>query len=331
MLALGRLGWSLRRIEESTGVRRETASAYLKAAGIAVRGKGGRAGTWPPKPATTEGVSTDPGSNPAISRRVSTDSGSSKPATTEGVSPDSGASAARGRAGGASACEPFRELIAEALSRGRNAKAIWQDLVDEHGFTGRYASVKRFAAKLRGERGARGAGRHHHAAGRGSAGRLRRGADGARPGERASTAGRGSSCLTLGLLAQVGPPAHLEIEHADLGRASRAGLAPARRHAAGHRARQPARRRAHARHLRSRAQPALPRHARALRCGRAAVPCEESRSQGQGRVGCRPRSEHAFQGTAASKTSKRHRPTSTAGKSAGRTRVSTGRPSARWP
>ena len=28
--ALGRLGWSLRRIEEETGVRRETASSYLK-------------------------------------------------------------------------------------------------------------------------------------------------------------------------------------------------------------------------------------------------------------------------------------------------------------
>lgn len=32
--AVGRLGWSLRRIEEATTVRRETASAYLKAAGI---------------------------------------------------------------------------------------------------------------------------------------------------------------------------------------------------------------------------------------------------------------------------------------------------------
>jgi transposase len=38
----------------------------------------------------------------------------------------------------------------EALSRGRNGKAIWQDLVDDHGFVGRYASVKRFVAKLRG-------------------------------------------------------------------------------------------------------------------------------------------------------------------------------------
>jgi hypothetical protein len=28
--------------------------------------------------------------------------------------------------------------------------AIWQDLVDGHGFAGRYASVKRFVHKLRG-------------------------------------------------------------------------------------------------------------------------------------------------------------------------------------
>ena len=27
--------------------------------------------------------------------------------------------------------------------------AIWQDLVDDHGFTARYASVRRFVAKLR--------------------------------------------------------------------------------------------------------------------------------------------------------------------------------------
>ena len=44
VIALGRLGWSLRRIEEATGVRRETASAYLRVAGVVVRppGDGGR-------------------------------------------------------------------------------------------------------------------------------------------------------------------------------------------------------------------------------------------------------------------------------------------------
>jgi len=37
VLALGQLGWPLRRIEDATGVRRETAGAYLKAAGLPVR------------------------------------------------------------------------------------------------------------------------------------------------------------------------------------------------------------------------------------------------------------------------------------------------------
>ena len=35
---------------------------------------------------------------------------------------------------------------------GRNAMAIWQDLVDEVGFTARYASVRRFVRQLRGAR-----------------------------------------------------------------------------------------------------------------------------------------------------------------------------------
>ena len=53
VVALGRLGWSLRRIEEATGVRRETVSDYLRAAGVAVRRRGGQPKAWPPKPATT--------------------------------------------------------------------------------------------------------------------------------------------------------------------------------------------------------------------------------------------------------------------------------------
>ena len=61
IVALGRLGWSLRRIEEATGVRRETVSGYLKAAGIAVRGPG-RPSEGTPKPAIPPPeVSTDSG------------------------------------------------------------------------------------------------------------------------------------------------------------------------------------------------------------------------------------------------------------------------------
>ncbi len=122
VLALGRLGWTLRRIERETGVRRETVSAYLRAAGVAVRGRG-RPGEERTKP--------------AISQEVSTDA-----APTPWPPP--------GRAPCASACEPFRDLIIEALGHGRNAMAIWQDLVDDHGFTARYASVRRFVRQLRG-------------------------------------------------------------------------------------------------------------------------------------------------------------------------------------
>ncbi len=73
VLALGRLGWPLRRIQQATAVRRETASAYLKAAGIRVRGRG-RPGVGPSKPAISEEVSTDliP-SKAATTRPVSTD------------------------------------------------------------------------------------------------------------------------------------------------------------------------------------------------------------------------------------------------------------------
>jgi hypothetical protein len=65
VIALGQLGWSLRRIQRMTGVRRETAATYLKAAGIAVQAAGS-SGTPPPaKPATA----------------VFTDSMAAKPAT----------------------------------------------------------------------------------------------------------------------------------------------------------------------------------------------------------------------------------------------------------
>lgn len=119
-VALERLGWPLRRIEAATGVRRETVSGYLKAAGVAVRGRGRPSGE---------------GAKPAISQAVST-------GPPERSGPPS-------RAPGASACEPHRELIVEALGRGRNAMAIWKDLVDDHGFTAGYASVRRFVRQVR--------------------------------------------------------------------------------------------------------------------------------------------------------------------------------------
>jgi hypothetical protein len=124
VLALGRLGWSLRRIEDATGVRRETSSAYLKAAGIAVRKP--RQVAPPPKPATTGGVSTD--------------CAPQKPASEGEVSTDPAAQKAPSRSPTASACEPYRDEIEQALRLGRNAVAIYQDLVTGYGFSAKYAA-----------------------------------------------------------------------------------------------------------------------------------------------------------------------------------------------
>lgn len=48
----------------------------------------------------------------------------------------------------ASACEPYRAFIQAQVALRRNYTAIYQDLVDQFGFTGAYNSVKRFAGGL---------------------------------------------------------------------------------------------------------------------------------------------------------------------------------------
>src|ERR1035437_2379864 len=64
VIALGRLGWSLRRIEQATGVRRETAGDYLRSAGIALRTPSGW-GRKPPAKAATSVITGSDGSKPA--------------------------------------------------------------------------------------------------------------------------------------------------------------------------------------------------------------------------------------------------------------------------
>ena len=48
-----------------------------------------------------------------------------------------------------SACEVHREWIESQVQQGRNAVSIYQDLVEKHGFTQRYNSVKRFVRTLK--------------------------------------------------------------------------------------------------------------------------------------------------------------------------------------
>jgi transposase len=155
VLALGRLGWPLRRIQQETGVRRETASAYLKAAGIAVRPPGGW-GKRPPASKPANEVSPDFSAELAASTTAAASAAvptsaqepappDSKPAKEVSTDPAPATNST------ASVCEPYRDFIELSLSKGRNAKAIYQDLVDDHGFTGRYSSVKRFVRRCRGK------------------------------------------------------------------------------------------------------------------------------------------------------------------------------------
>jgi len=179
VLALGRLGWPLRRIQQETRIRRETASQYLKAAGIAVRlpGGWGRRAAKPANQVITDfgaakpaiAVITDPNCNPKTNpenpaakgkatskpaNRVITDSevitdlNPSQPHEVGAFSSEQVASPQRSPS--ASACESYREAIELGLSRGRNAMAIYQDLVSEYSFASSYQSVQRFVRKLRG-------------------------------------------------------------------------------------------------------------------------------------------------------------------------------------
>ena len=152
VIALGRLGWSLRRIEEATGVRRETAGDYLRSAGIVVRSPGSWGPKSLPKPATLVITGSD-SSKPAMEVTTGSDepANNSKAATLviTGFLP-SGADLAQHGQRTASSSEPYRELIELELSRGRNVMGIFQDLVDGHGFTGGYQSVRRFVRGLRG-------------------------------------------------------------------------------------------------------------------------------------------------------------------------------------
>ena len=142
-VALGRLGWSLRQIQKAIGVRRETISVYLKAAGVAMRAPRGQ--IIPAKPASREeGVITDPAcAKPASPSEVITDSGGES-ATLAEAKPDP----PPGRSPSSSACIPYQDVIELGLSRGRNAMAIWQELVDTCGFAAGYQSVRRFVSRL---------------------------------------------------------------------------------------------------------------------------------------------------------------------------------------
>ncbi len=128
VLALLELGWTYRRIQAETHLRRETVSGYDQ------QRRANAANTFPGSdpspPADSPGTPQDDEANPA-----KTFAGSpSNPATTFPGSTDRRRFAAA----------LYREAISEKLDAGLTLQRIWQDLGEEYGYGASDESVKRF-------------------------------------------------------------------------------------------------------------------------------------------------------------------------------------------
>lgn len=135
VIALLGLGWSYRRIEAETGVRRETVSRYdaLRDSNAAKVFPGSTASA--DEATALEGAeTTSEEPNPA---KVFAGSDSNPAKVFAGAGARSRSQAA-----------PFRDTITEKLDAGLSLQRIWQDLVEDYGYGGSYESVKRFVRKL---------------------------------------------------------------------------------------------------------------------------------------------------------------------------------------
>ena len=170
--------------------------------------------------------------------------------------------------------------------------AIWQDLVDDHGFPARYASVRRFVATLRQQPAV-----EARAVITTDPGEEAQVDYGEGPMVRDADTGKYKRTrlfvLTLGYSRKA---VRLLVHRSSaqvLGQVARAGLPAAGRHHPCRRPRQPQGGRPRPGHLRPDAESALPRRARPLRRRPPAVPRPRSRSKRQGRSQRRPRPENA--------------------------------------
>jgi transposase len=114
ILSLLRLGWSERRISREGGHHRATVRRVRREAGLVPA----KCTTEPEVPADlTPYEDVEAAAIPATATR--------------------------------STAEPFRSFIEAELAKRRNAQAIFEDLVEHHGYNGSYDAIKRLARKVR--------------------------------------------------------------------------------------------------------------------------------------------------------------------------------------
>jgi transposase len=129
-------GWSVRRIAKTLGVHRDTVARHLRPTKL------GQAPTGSDELKLGQALT---GSGDAKLGQALT--GSQPPPGHESGTSASAPTEASQRPQ-SSLCESFRSLIEAKLDQGLTAQRIFQDLVSEHGFTGKYHSVRRFARRL---------------------------------------------------------------------------------------------------------------------------------------------------------------------------------------
>jgi transposase len=157
IFALYQRQWSIRRIAKELGIHRGTVARHIRLI---------RRGSKPARAliGSDEHLSLDPGGGPeaktghpgegahevkigqaligseAVESAVGATSAASLSEPAELAEPASPRQP--------SLCEPWRQVILDKLGAGLTAQRIWQDLVREHGFGGKYHSVRRFVRHL---------------------------------------------------------------------------------------------------------------------------------------------------------------------------------------
>ncbi|HEV3078839.1 MAG TPA: IS21 family transposase [Gemmataceae bacterium] len=161
--ALRQRNWSIRRIAKELGLHRDTVARHVQLLGhppkparaplgsddaLTIGSESKQAtpegGAQPAKQATQEGGASRAKQATLAEAPFGSDGPSACPPPEPPPEPPPNRSAQQQ----ASLCEPWRQVIVDNLNAGLTAQRIYQDLVNAHGFRGKYHSVRRFVRRL---------------------------------------------------------------------------------------------------------------------------------------------------------------------------------------